>query len=128
MSRIYAERKAAQPAKRPAGAGGGVPGGPIAQTPPPAGAGNARPVDLPGAIKAKMEASSGAELTAVKLYESEAVAEGGAQAVARGNRIAFAPGALDFASAKGQALLGHEISHVVSQARGEARGGGHVLY
>ena len=44
--------------------------------------------------------------------------------MAQGSRIAFAPGKLDFASASGQALLGHELSHVVSQARGEVTGSG----
>ena len=83
-----------------------------------------RPVDLPGAIRAKMEASFGADLSAVKLYESQAVADAGANAVAQGSRIAFAPGKLDFASASGQALLGHELSHVVSQVRGEVTGSG----
>ena len=83
-----------------------------------------RPVDLPGAIQAKMEASFGADLSAVKLYESQAVADAGAEAVAQGSRIAFAPGKLDFASASGQALLGHELSHVVSQAREEVSGSG----
>ena len=83
-----------------------------------------RPVDLPGAIRAKMEASFGADLSAVKLYESQAVADAGAEAVAQGSRIAFAPGKLDFASASGQTLLGHELSHVVSQARGEVSGSG----
>ena len=83
-----------------------------------------RPVDLPGAIRAKMESSFGADLSAVRLYESQAVADAGAQAVAQGSRIAFAPGALDFVSASGQALLGHELSHVVSQARGEVTGSG----
>ena len=71
-----------------------------------------------------MEASFGADLSAVKLYESQAVADAGAEAVAQGSRIAFAPGRLDFASASGQALLGHELSHVVSQARGEVSGSG----
>ena len=83
-----------------------------------------RPVDLPGAIRAKMEASFGADLSAVRLYESQAVADAGAEAVAQGSRIAFAPGKLDFASASGQTLLGHELSHVVSQARGEVSGSG----
>ena len=50
-----------------------------------------RPVDLPGAIRAKMEASFGADLSAVRLYESQAVADAGANAVAQGSRIAFAP-------------------------------------
>jgi hypothetical protein len=83
-----------------------------------------RRVDLPDAMRAKMENAFGADLSAVKLYESEAVAEAGANAVTRGSDIAFAPGMLDFSSYGGQALLGHELSHVVSQARGEVTGGG----
>ncbi len=81
-------------------------------------------VDLPDAMRSKMENAFGADLSAVKLYESEAVGEAGANAVAQGSNIAFAPGMLDFTSFGGQALLGHEISHVVSQARGEVSGGG----
>ena len=83
-----------------------------------------RRVDLPDAMRAKMEASFGADLSAVKLYESEAVADAGAQAVTRGSEIAFAPGMLDSSSFGGQALLGHELSHVVSQRSGEVTGGG----
>lgn len=82
------------------------------------------PVDLPGAIRAKMEASFGADLSGVRLYESQTVADAGAEAVTMGGRIGFAPGKLDFSSASGQALLGHELSHVVSQARGEVTGRG----
>ena len=81
-------------------------------------------VDLPEAMREKMESAFGADLSALKLYESEAVAEAGANAMAQGSEIAFAPGMLDFSSFGGQALLGHEISHVVSQARGEVTGGG----
>ncbi len=81
-------------------------------------------VDLPDAMRSKMEDAFGADLSAVKLYESQAVADAGAKAMARGADIAFAPGLLDFTSFGGQALLGHEISHVVSQARGEVTGGG----
>ncbi len=81
-------------------------------------------VDLPDAMREKMESAFGADLSAVKLYESEAVADAGAEAVTRGSDIAFAPGTLDFTSYGGQALLGHEISHVVSQQRGEVTGGG----
>ena len=83
-----------------------------------------RRVDLPDAMRTKMENAFGADLGAVKLYESQAVADVGSQAIARGPEIAFAPGMLDFTSYGGQALLGHEISHVVSQARGEVTGGG----
>ena len=81
-------------------------------------------VDLPDAMRAKMENAFGTDLGAVKLYESQAVADAGAEAVTRGSDIAFAPGMLDFSSYGGQALLGHEISHVVSQQRGEVSGSG----
>lgn len=81
-------------------------------------------VDLPEAIRAKMEASFGADLSGIQLYESQTVADAGAQAMTMGNKIGFAPGQLDFASSGGQALLGHEVSHVVSQARGEVIGRG----
>ena len=83
-----------------------------------------RRVDLPDAMRVKMEDAFGADLSAVKLYESEAVAEAGANAITQGSNIAFAPGMLDFTSYGGRALLGHEISHVVSQQRGEVTGGG----
>ncbi len=81
-------------------------------------------VDLPDAMREKMENAFGTDLSAVKLYESEAVGDAGANAIAQGTNIAFAPGMLDFTSYGGQALLGHEISHVVSQTRGEVIGGG----
>ena len=85
-----------------------------------------RQVDLPEAMRAKMENAFGADLSAVRLYESRTVAEAGAKAVTQGSDIAFAPGMLDFTSFGGQALLGHELSHVVSQARGEVTGGGYL--
>ena len=81
-------------------------------------------VDLPGAIRAKMESAFGADFSGVELYESQTVADAGAQAMTMGNKIGFAPGELDFVSGAGQALLGHELSHVVSQARGEVTGSG----
>ena len=81
-------------------------------------------VDLPQAIREKMEGAFGADQSGGEHYESQAVADAGAQAMTVGHRIGFAPGELDFASAGGQALLGHELSHVVSQARGEVRGSG----
>lgn len=81
-------------------------------------------VDLPEEIRSKMEASFGADLSGVEIFESQAVEAAGAQAVTMGNKIGFAPGKLDFASSGGQALLGHELSHVVTQARGEVTGSG----
>ncbi len=81
-------------------------------------------VDLPDVMRSKMENTFGADLSAVKLYESQTVADAGAKAITQGASIAFAPGLLDFTSYGGQALLGHELSHVVTQARGEVTGGG----
>ena len=81
-------------------------------------------VDMPEVMREKMEGAFGMDLSAVKLYENRAVGDAGAEAVAQGNKIAFAPGKLDFSSTLGQALLGHEISHVASQARGEVKGSG----
>ncbi len=83
-----------------------------------------RRVDLPERMREKMENAFGADLSAVKLYESESVGKAGAKAITQGTNISFAPGLLDFSSYGGQALLGHELSHVISQARGEARGSG----
>ena len=65
-----------------------------------------RRVDLPDAMRAKMEDAFGADLSAVKLYESEAVADAGAEAVTRGSDIAFAPGTLDFTSYGGRRCWG----------------------
>ena len=83
-------------------------------------------VDMPTVMREKMEGAFGMDLSAVKLYENKAVGKAGAEAVAQGSNIAFAPGKLDFTSTNGQALLGHEISHVASQARGEVKGSGLV--
>ena len=71
-----------------------------------------------------MESSFGADFSNVKLYESQTVADAGAEAMTQGSNIAFAPGKLDLASTTGQAVLGHELSHFVSQARGESAGQG----
>ena len=83
-------------------------------------------VDMPVVMREKMESAFGMDLSAVKLYENKAVGKAGAEAVAQGSNIAFAPGKLDFSSTHGQALLGHEISHIASQAKGEVKGSGLV--
>ena len=81
---------------------------------------------MPVVMREKMEGAFGMDLSGVKLYENKAVGKAGAEAVTQGSKIAFAPGRLDFSSTHGQALLGHEISHVASQARGEVKGSGLV--
>ena len=93
----------------------------------PSAADKGHRIDLPEAMRAKMESSFGMDLSAVKLYESQMAAEAGTNAVAQGNEIMFAPGKADFVSQSGQELLGHELSHIASQARGEVRGGGFLM-
>lgn len=79
---------------------------------------------MPTAVRLEMEQTLGADFSDVRLYESPLVSQGGAEAAASGNQVAFAPGRMDFTSAAGLELLGHELSHVASQARGEATGSG----
>ncbi len=89
----------------------------------PSAAQKGRSIDLDAAIRTKMEHAFG-DLSGVKLYESPAVGAAGAEAVARGSEIAFAPGMTDFSSRSGQERLGHELSHVMSQRSGAVRGSG----
>ena len=81
---------------------------------------------MPEPVQAKMEKNLGADFSGVRLYESPLVAQGGAEAAASGNKVAFAPGKLNLNSPSGLELLGHELSHVASQARGEVSGHGLV--
>lgn len=83
-----------------------------------------RRIDLPGALQSKMENAFGADFSGLKLYESPEVGEAGDLAAAQGGSIAFAPDAPALTSRAGQELLGHELSHIVSQARGEVSGSG----
>ena len=89
----------------------------------PSAAQKGRPFDLDAAMKAKMENAFG-DLSAVRLYESRAVGEAGAEAIAQGNESAFAPGMANFSTKAGQERLGHELSHVMSQRSGQVRGSG----
>ena len=126
MTRTYVQRKPAQrqeaPKQRPTDPAQGSLTAFGADLSSSGASGN--PVDLPGAIREKFENAFGADLSAVRLYRSQAVADAGAQAVTMGEKVAFAPGMLDFSSRSGQTLLGHELSHVVSQQRGEVTGSG----
>lgn len=81
---------------------------------------------IPDDVRTGMENSFRTDLSGVNLYESDMVADGGAEAVASGNDIAFAPGKMNFDTMEGRTLLGHELSHVVSQSRGEVSGHGVV--
>ena len=126
MSYTYAQRKRPQGQNEPAAehtAPGPGLNALMAGTARPSAAQKGRPIEMDAAIKAKMEHAFG-DLSAVKLYESPTVGAAGAEAMAQGSEIAFAPGMADFSTTEGQARLGHELSHVVSQARGDVTGDG----
>lgn len=91
---------------------------------PPALAGS---VDAPGSplapdVRGRMERLFGANFGAVRVHEGSAAERAGAQAFARGADLHFAPGRFDPHSEPGQALLGHELAHVVQHAEGRAPG------
>lgn len=76
-------------------------------------------LSMPAPVQAKMEQSFGTNFSNVNFVESNTVADYGAQAVTKGNTVAFAPGYFNPSTYEGQSLIGHELSHVVSQAKGE---------
>ena len=132
MSYTYDQRKRTAPEASPKASRTSSAPGPSMEA---IAAGLARPstqqmghrVDLPEAMRQKMENAFGTDFSAVRLFESQTVADAGAEAITQGNQVAFAPGKLDFSSQEGQARLGHELSHVASQARGESTGRGFLL-
>jgi hypothetical protein len=75
---------------------------------------------LPDETRGRMEASFGADFSAVRVHVDERAAAVGARAYARGTDLHFAPGAYDPHSREGQSLLGHELAHVVQQGQGRA--------
>ena len=89
--------------------------------------GGGRRINLSDAMQAKMQRAFGLDISGVKFYESQKVKDAGANALAQGNQVSFAPGKADFSTRKGQALLGHELSHIASQARGQVKGDGLLL-
>jgi Domain of unknown function (DUF4157) len=74
--------------------------------------------EMPDAVRAKMERSFGADFSQVRVHEGPHVAGLGALAYTQGTDIHFAPGQYQPESQHGQALLGHELTHVVQQSQG----------
>ena len=73
---------------------------------------------LPAQVKSQMEASLGADFSDVKVHQGQDAPDLGAVAFAQGNDVHFAPGEYDPHTPGGQALLGHELTHVVQQREG----------
>jgi hypothetical protein len=70
------------------------------------------------AIRRRMERVFGFDFSEVRIHEDPEADTLGALAYTRGTDIFFAPGRYDPHSQHGQALLGHELTHVVQQTRG----------
>ena len=74
---------------------------------------------MPKTVRAKMEQSFGSSFGDVKIHQNSMQAKAvGALAYTQGNQIHFAPGQYNPKSLSGQALLGHELTHVVQQRAG----------
>ena len=78
--------------------------------------GNGKP--LPVGVQRKMEKSFGSSFSDVRIHEGAQAKAVGALAYTQGSHIHFAPGQYQPDSASGQALLGHELTHVVQQRAG----------
>jgi hypothetical protein len=65
-----------------------------------------------------MERALGHDFSRVRIHETDQVRTFGANAIAQGNQLLFAPGKYDPFTRRGQELLGHELGHVTQQARG----------
>lgn len=75
---------------------------------------------LPDAVRGKMERSFGADFSGVQVHQDGRAGAMGAQAYAQGEHVHFAGGQYDPSSHSGQALIGHELAHVVQQREGRA--------
>lgn len=73
---------------------------------------------MPAGVQDKMERAFAADFSTVRIHEGERASTLGAIAYAQGEVIHFAPGRYDPHSLSGQALLGHELAHVVQQRAG----------
>lgn len=76
---------------------------------------------MPGHVQSKMEKSIGADFSDVNIHVGSEASNVGALAYAQGSDIHFAPGQYDPESTSGQALLGHELTHVQQQRQGRVK-------
>ncbi len=77
---------------------------------------------MPGPLRQQMEAGFGADFGNVRMHLNSDLAPAmGALAFAVGRDVHFGPGQFDPASAGGQHLIAHELTHVVQQGQAPAR-------
>lgn len=74
---------------------------------------------MPAPVRSKMENSFGTNFGDVSIHTDSPQAKSmGALAFTQGSNVHFAPGQYNPQSSSGQALLGHELTHVVQQRAG----------
>ncbi len=117
VGRLQAAFSAHAPAAVQALFGDGAPGALPSSFALPSGAGQA----LPDGLRQSAERFFQSDFSSVRLHVGPEAAAIGAHAFAAGDRIVFAPGALDTSSARGREVLGHELAHVVQQRAGRVR-------
>jgi Domain of unknown function (DUF4157) len=76
---------------------------------------------LPIRTQQQMQRAFNHDFSDVRVFESPRAANLDALAFAQGNQLHFQPGQYDPWSPQGQALLGHELAHVVQQRSGQVR-------
>ena len=85
----------------------------------PSQEGNAK--ELSQAMTMRMQERFGYDLSNVEYRETPGMDDLGTRAMARGNVIQFSQGEFDESTSGGQALIEHELTHVVQQAQGLVR-------
>jgi hypothetical protein len=82
---------------------------------------------MPDEVKSKMEGSFGEDFSDVEINaNSQSAVDAGALAYTQGNNINFAPSQFKPDTQSGQELLGHELTHVVQQRKGQVNPTGEV--
>lgn len=81
---------------------------------------------LPAQLRGRLERATGSDLSMVRVGEDPSVAAIGARAHARGMHVLFAPGAYQPDTPGGQAVIAHEVMHLVQQAEGRVAPSGTI--
>ena len=86
--------------------------------------GSGRSVQMPDALRARLEQHFGYSVRSLKLRESSDVDSLGAKAYAKGDEIHFAPGEFRPNTRQGAKMIAHEVAHIKQQAEGGVGIGG----
>ena len=79
--------------------------------------------NLAPSIAAKMSRAFGMDLTGMQVYRSEAMAGTGMRGMAQGNKVVLSSD-VNLNTMEGQAVFGHEVSHIRAQSQGIGTGRG----